>query len=414
MRKSLINQKNILTAIDIGTTKVACLIAEGDPHNGNLHVLGAGQYASKGLSKGIITDMEATETAVLNAVHAAEKAAGLTIQDVVVNVSGSHLVSEIISLSMPIGGRIIGEEDVRTLLSQVTTLEDSRDFEVIHALPINYKVDDHKDIQDPCGMLGSHLSGTLHVITGSQGPVNNLVSCISRCHLTLRTLVSSPLASGFSNLVEDERDLGVTIIDIGGGTADIAIFIEGMPLFTDSVPLGGRHITNDLAHGLSTSRSQAERIKTLYGSAVETGEDDRTIVTVPQLGDTNQGQALTIKRGIVTAIIKPRMEEILEVIKSRLEKNDMYRIAGRRVVLTGGCSQLPGIRDLASQILGKQVRLGRPLKLSGMSDLAQNPSFSTCAGLLFFALRDLQQGRPASMEGSSWVKSAVEWVKENF
>jgi cell division protein FtsA len=347
-------------------------------------------------------------------VHAAEKAAGLTIQDVVVNVSGSHLVSEIISLSMPIGGRIIGEEDVRTLLSQVTTLEDSRDFEVIHALPINYKVDDHKDIQDPCGMLGSHLSSTLHVITGSQGPVNNLVSCISRCHLTLRTLVSSPLASGFSNLVEDERDLGVTIIDIGGGTADIAIFIEGMPLFTDSVPLGGRHITNDLAHGLSTSRSQAERIKTLYGSAVETGEDDRTIVTVPQLGDTNQGQALTIKRGIVTAIIKPRMEEILEVIKSRLEKNDMYRIAGRRVVLTGGCSQLPGIRDLASQILGKQVRLGRPLKLSGMSDLAQNPSFSTCAGLLFFALRDLQQGRPASMEGSSWVKSAVEWVKENF
>ncbi len=414
MRKSLINQKNILTAIDIGTTKVACLIAEGDPQSGNLHILGAGQYASKGLNKGIITDMEATETAVLNAVHAAEKAAGLTIQDVVVNVSGSHLVSEIINLSMPIGGRVIGDEDVSALLSQVTTLDASRDFEVIHALPINYKVDDHKDIQDPCGMIGSHLSGTLHVITGSQGPVNNLVSCISRCHLTLRTLISSPLASGFSNLVEDERDLGVTLIDIGGGTADIAIFIEGMPLFTDSIPLGGRHITNDLAHGLSTSRTQAERIKTLYGSAVETGEDDKIIVTVPQLGDTNQGQALTIKRGVVTAIIKPRMEEILEVIKSRLEKSDMYRIAGRRVVLTGGCSQLPGIRDLASQVLGKQVRLGRPLKLSGMSDLAHNPSFSTCAGLLFFALRDLQQGRPASMEGSSWMRVAVEWVKENF
>ncbi len=408
------NHKNILAAIDIGTTKVACLIAEGDPHSSTLHVLGAGQYASKGVNKGIIADMEATETAVLNAVHAAEKAAGITIQDVVVNVSGTHLVSEIIQLSTPIGGRIITDADVNTLLSQATTLEDSRDFEVIHALPINYKVDDHKDIQDPCGMIGSRLSGTLHVITGSQSPVNNLVSCISRCHLTLRTLISSPLASGFSNLAEDERDLGVTIIDIGGGTADIAIFIEGMPLFTDSIPLGGRHITNDLAHGLSTSRTQAERIKTLYGSAVETGEDDKVTISVPQLGDTTQGQALSIKRRVVTAIIKPRMEEILEVIKSRLEKNDMYKIAGRRVVLTGGCSQLPGIRDLASQVLGKQVRLGRPLKLSGMTDLTMNPSFSTCAGLLFFALRDLQQGRAPSLERPSWMRYAVEWVKENF
>lgn len=405
----------ILASLDIGTTKICCLIMEYDPSSTLFSVLGVGQYASSGIKNGYITNIEALENAIVNAVYLAEKMADTTIEDVFVNISGSHMLSEIISYSLNLGDpRTVHDQDLETLLAKATHVHQSNDFDILHAFPLSYTLDGQDGVKDPLGLRGSKLASVLHVMTASKSPLQNLVTCVQKCHLNVHSVTSSAIASGYATLVEDERELGVTLIDIGGGTTEIAVFFEGNVIHTDSIPLGGRHITNDIAHGLSTPLHQAERLKTLYGSALLTREDEIVTIPVKQMGDDSPDTQTEIKRKTITSFIKPRTEEIFEITRSRLEKNDMYKIAGRRIVLTGGTSQLGGIRDIATQVLGKQVRLGKPLKIHGDNDLINSPTFSTSAGLIYFGYEELQAHKLKQPGSASWMHSMIEWMKENF
>lgn len=403
---------DILTALDIGTTKVSCVIAEYDARAKKFHVMGTGSHASRGVKKGLITSMDDTENAILNAVHAAEKMAATTIQDVVVNISGRHLLSELLTLSAPLANQVVTEDDINGLIQRASYVEDQHNFDVIHAFPLQYGLDTTQEIKDPRGLMGRTLTAKMHVVTSDQQALKNILHCVHRCHLNVRSVIASSIASGYATLTEDEMELGVTLIDIGGDTTEISIFYDGNIIHTLSIPLGGLHITNDIAHGFNTTLPQAERLKTVYGSALETGEDDKVLMTFSRQGD-DKPDARTVKKKYLTQVIKPRMEEIFQVIKTRLESTNMYKIAGRRIVLTGGCSQLSSIKIMAAQILGKQVRLGHPLRLKGGIEQITNPSLSTAAGLLDFAYQDWYHRRTTTQHTSTWA-SMMAWVKENF
>src|SRR6185312_13496804 len=248
--------------------------------------------------------------------------------------------------------------------------------------------------------------------------LRNLASCIGRCHLEIAALVMSPYAAGLAALVADESELGVTIIDMGGGTTTIAVFFDGNLVFSDSVPVGGGHVTNDIARGLSTPIAHAERMKTLYGSAIASPSDEREMISVPQVGEEDDGQANHVPKSLLVGIISPRLEETFELVRNRLEASGYDKVAGRRVVLTGGACQLPGTRELAGLILDKQIRIGRPLRVAGLAEATGGPAFSTCVGLLNFALSErpetARQARSYAGPPAGLLGRVGNWLKENF
>jgi cell division protein FtsA len=401
----------LIAAVDVGSTKVCCAIAQYDPVLEALRVLSLGHHASRGVRNGIIVDMDAIETCILHAVHTAEQALGETLREVLINISGAHLVSEMVDVSVEVSGHEVDEHDVQRILDQSTLKPQVQDFEIIHSLPISYSLDGNHGILDPRGMYGDTLSGKLHVVTAATGPLRNLMTSIKRCHLNVGGICSSAIASGLSTAVQDEKDLGVTVIDMGGEVTNIAIFHEGQAIFTDCIPIGGRYVTSDIARGLSTPMIHAERIKTLFGSAIVIPNDHKEMITVPQVGEDQHTYATQIPKSMLTSIIQPRVEEIFEIIAHRITKSGADKIAGRRFVLTGGASQLPGIRELSSRILNKQVRLGRPIRIHGLSESAGGAAFATCAGLLMYALNEQQMLRAEEM---GFFARVSDWFRNNF
>ena len=267
-------------------------------------------------------------------------------------------------------------------------------------------------------MCGERLGVNMNVVTANAGAVRNLETVVGRCHLDIETYVVSPYAAGVASLVEDEMDLGVTIIDMGGGTTSFGVFFDGHIVYSDVVPIGGSHVTNDIARGLSTPVAHAERMKTLYGSAIASPADEREIIDVPLVGEEEHAQANHVPKSILIGIIQPRLEETFELVRSRLEASGFDKVAGRRVVLTGGASQLQGVRELAGLVLDKQVRMGRPIRLAGLSDPTGGPAFSTCAGLVNYALNQNAEAlRPAAAsegEANGWFGRFNLWLRENL
>ncbi|TAL33044.1 MAG: cell division protein FtsA, partial [Phenylobacterium sp.] len=269
------------------------------------------------------------------------------------------------------------------------------------------------------GMYGERLGVNMHLVTAGSGALRNLAACVARCHLEIAEMAVSPYAAGLAGLVEDEMDLGATLIDMGGGTTSLAVFFDGRVVFTDSVSVGGGHVTNDIARGLSTPLVQAERIKTLYGSASSGPADDREIIEVPLVGEEDPNSVAQIPRSLLVGIIHPRLEETLELARGRLEQSGFDKLAGRRVVLTGGACQLPGVRELAAQILDKQVRIGRPLRLGGLAEATSGPAFATCAGLIAYAERREADASaellgPAPERASGLIGRIGEWFRAAF
>ena len=268
------------------------------------------------------------------------------------------------------------------------------------------------------GWRGRNLAAKMHIVTAESGPKQNLKTVVERCHLNIETFVVSPFAAGLASLVEDEIDLGVTVVDMGGGTTTIAIFSEGNVIFTDCLPIGGNHVTNDIARGLSTSLVEAERLKTLHGNAILSAIDDQELIEFPQVGDDTQTTNSQIKKSRLISIIQPRLEEILELIKASISKSGLDPIAGRRLVMTGGASQLPGLRDLAQSVLDKQVRLGRPMRTNGLADGVSGPAFSTCVGLLAYGVdtrfNNSDYGIMNRVEPNGVFGKVGSWIRENF
>ncbi len=405
-----------VAALDVGSTKVCCIIGRVEDA-GAVRVAGLGHQIATGVRAGSIIDMEAAETSIGAAVHAAEQMAGETIRDVIVNVSGGYPVSHPFNAEVSVPGPEVTEGDVRRALSHARSLQVGADQALVHAIPVGFALDGNRGIRDPKGMYGDRLGVQVHVITASAGAVRNLHTCVARCHLDIESMVVSPYASGLACLVEDEMELGSACIDMGGGTTTISVFCEGNLIWTDCIPVGGSHVTNDIARGLTTPVVHAERMKTLHGSAMASAADEREMIDVPQVGEEERGGTNNVPKSFLVRIIQPRLEEIFELVRSRLEQSGYAKLVGRRVVLTGGASQLPGTRELAQLILDKQVRIGRPTRVAGLNEAHGGPAFSTAAGLLLHAVRSPMELPVAGHEvgsSSGFFGRIGLWLRENL
>jgi cell division protein FtsA len=372
--------------LDIGTTKIGCLIGRVES-DGTLRVLGFGWQKGRGVRGGGIVDLEEAERAVRSAVGQAEDMADMRLHRVTVNLSCGLPESRLFNVQWPVGGRPIDDQDIRRVVLEGRERAEVDGREIIHSLPLAFSVDDTVGVPDPRGLHCGVLTARLHVIDAGQSALRSLGACIARCDLDIAELVSAPMAAGLATLVDDERELGSTVIDMGGGTTGMAVFAESQVLHTAQLPVGGMHVTNDLARILSTPVAHAERLKTLYGNAEGSPDDEREMLPIPLVGE-EEHQIMKVPRSMVVSIIRPRLEETFELVRERLESSGLARAAGHRVVLTGGACQLSGAREMAARILDRQVRLGRPQGLRGLPDSASGPAFATAAGLFAWASGD--------------------------
>ncbi|MGE0660900.1 MAG: cell division protein FtsA [Reyranellaceae bacterium] len=410
-------RNGIIAALDIGSSKVCCFIARVEGGN-QLRVVGIGHQQSSGIKGGNIVDMEAAEHALSSAVNAAEQMCGERVEEIVVGVGGGYPASHTFGVEVAIGGHEVADKDIRRVLSQVHLPAETSDRELIHTMPIGYSIDGRAGVRDPRGMYGERLGVDVHLVTAASGAMRNLGICVKRAHLEIADRCVTSFAAGLASLVQDEMDLGVTLIDMGGGTTSIAVFYDGNLIYTDSIPVGGNHVTHDIARGLSTPVADAERMKILYGRSVSKPNDEYEIIDVPLIGEQEHTEPNHVPRSILVGIIRPRIEETFELVRGRLEASGVDKLTGRRIVLTGGASQLDGIAESAAQILNKQVRNGRPVRVTGLAEATGGPAFSACAGLLTYALRAQSSGTAASVPGAESEASRFgrlgSWLRENF
>jgi len=382
------NNDRIVAAVDIGATKVCCGIARIS-ERGDMDVLSVGTYVSRGVRKGGgLVDLEALSNSISHAVHNAESAAGFHIPNAYIALPAGLQQSHVVGEQMTLYDQPIEDADIQSLLSEAQVLLAMQDQEILHAIPMSFQLDDQKGIRDPRGMYGSTLSVKLHLLTTARSVVRNITACVARSHVEIASIVATPYATALSTLVEDEMELGTTVIELGGGTTTLIGFINGVMTFCETIPLGGLHITNDIARMFSTSLHYAERVKTLYGSAFSASIDGNEVIAMPQIGDALQAaQTLTVTKKQINQIIQPRLDEIFAFVAERLSRLDPDGALGR-IVLTGGGAGLNGMIDYVAQTLGrKHIRIAIPSGFEGVSNLG--PELSTCAGLLKFAHRDL-------------------------
>ena len=399
--------------LDVGSTKVCCLIGRVDP-DGMLRVTGFGMHASRGVRLGGITDIAQAEYAVRRAVGAAEEMAQLHLRQVVVNLSCGHPESRQVNLQWPVGGRPVNDQDLRRVFAEGRARASYDGRETIHVLPLGFEVDETPGVVDPRHLHCEQLLARLHVVDTGATALRNLMAMVEGAELYVAEMVSSPLAAGLSTLVADEKELGATIIDLGGGTTDLAVFSDNHVIHTAQLPIGGGHVTNDIARLLSTPVAHAERLKTLYGNAEASPDDEREMLPVPLVGE-EEHNIHRVPRSQVVGIIRPRLEETFELVRDRLESAGLARESGNRVVLTGGAAQLVGARELAARILDRQVRIGRPHSVRGLPDLHDGPAFATAVGLLHWASgagRSLADVDPDDDAPRGWLRGLVDFLKE--
>lgn len=429
-RTPLAQKGAVVAALDVGSTKISCLIAEVQPHkhrsaeghhDNGLRVLGFGHQLSRGVRGGAIINVDEAERAIRVAVDAAERMAQRTISEVYVNVSGGRPQSRLQSAKIKTQTGQVSPRDLDNVLNKTLALVDPGRRAVLHLAPIQYHLDEARGIKEPLGMFGDEIGLDLGVVTVEPSHLNNLSLAVSRAHLSTAGFVMAPYAAAKSVLADDEQALGITLIDMGGANTSFAIFNEGHLVHADVIPLGGQHITNDIARGLSTTIAHAERMKTLWGSALASQIDEREVIAVPLLGERGVDTVQKVPKSMLTGIIRPRVEEIFEMLRDRLETLGAAHLTGRRVVLTGGASQLNGVREVASHWLDRQVRMGLPNPIAGMPEAALAPGFAVCAGLLAYGLKpDMQYALPKEKAQAietahlSYVRKMSQWIKESF
>ena len=374
----------VCAALDVGSSKIACFIARTDQtvSGPRPRVVGVGHQSSRGVRAGAVVDMDAAADAIRAAVEQAERMASQAVSSVTVTLSSGQPNSTRLAAEIDLPQREVTERELRRLLDGALSEFNAEDRVVLHAIPLSWSVDDHRGIRDPRGMFGRTLGVEVHVITAGIGPLRNLLTCVERCHFDLRGVVATPYASGLSALADDEVQLGATLIDMGAGATTAAVFAEGALLHIDAVPVGGSHVTSDVARGLSTPLAAAERLKTLYGSALDSPEDDQQMIEVPSVAGENGASYDSAPRSLLNSIIRPRLEETFELIRDRLDAAGVGKSSGRRLVLTGGGAQLPGAGELAARVFGKQVRIAGPTGVTGLGDAVSGPAFSAVAGIV--------------------------------
>ena len=420
---------SVFAALDIGATKIACFIVKTEQTvvGPRPRVIGVAHQPSRGVRAGAITDMDAASRAVQEAIARAEKMAKTALTEVILVTAAGAPASSRVQIEAPLSHqREVSDRDLRRALSAGLQEFFQPGRVMLHAIPVSWRVDDHRGVKDPRGMYGRELGLDLHVITAAADPLRNLATCIERCHIGVAGVVATPYASGLAALTPDETSLGALIIDMGASATAFGVFSEDGLLHVDSVPLGGAHVTGDIARGLSTPPAAAERIKALYGCALDSPDDDRVMIEAPPVAGEAGSTMSQHPRAMLNSIIRPRLEETFELVRDRLRDAQMDGAAGRRVVLTGGASQLPGASELASRILGRQVRLGRPETLNGLGDTVSGPAFSACAGAILRESRGAAEAirgapsfvagpdRPPILSGERGPRAILRWFAESF
>jgi cell division protein FtsA len=409
-----------IAVLDLGSSTAKCLIGRRVA-GGGFEVLGLGKAASRGIKAGAVVDMDAAEATIRSAVEEAERMSGSPINTVTVGFCGGQLASMSLYGETELTEKPAGDRDLRRALDAALLGFEAEERVALHAIPMAWAIDSHRGVKDPRGMFGRLLGVEVHVVSATTGPVRNLTLCLERARLSLRNLVATPYASGLSTLVADETDLGVTLIDMGASATSAAVFIDGALVHVDVAPIGGSHITSDIARGLSTPIAEAERVKRRFGSLVEREGDGQDIVECPELGA--EGDHVCAPRALIRDIVLARLEETLEIMRDRLGAAGVLRAAGPRVVLTGGGSRLEGAALYAAEILGKRVRVARPGPIQGLAEGEDGPEMAAAVGLLQHALmgpREALAGPPKTAddlrprESFAPIKQAASWLKQNF
>lgn len=430
MRKAAM-QRGVIAILDVGSAKIACLVLRfdgteksSDAGVGSLagqsgfRVIGAATTRSRGVRFGEIAAMGETERAIRTALQSAQKMAGIRVDHVIACFSGAEPRSYGLAGEVEVHSQTVDEQDVARVLSACDVPDFGAGREVLHAQPVNFALDHRSGLNDPRGQIGHSLSTDMHMVTCDAQAIQNLAHCVKRCDLELAGLASSAYVAGISALVEDEQQLGAACIDMGGGATGISIFMKKHMIYSDAVRMGGDHVTSDISMGLQVPMSMAERIKTVHGGLVATGMDDREMIGIGgETGDWEHDRR-TASRAELIGIMRPRVEEILEEVRVRLDAAGFEHLPSQQIVLTGGGSQIPGLDALASRILGHQVRLGRPLRVHGLPQAVTGPGFSAAVGLCLFAAHPQDEwwdfDLPVDRYPARSLKRAVKWFRDNW
>jgi cell division protein FtsA len=425
-------QRGVIAILDVGSSKVACLILRFDgevrpreadgvgPMAGqsSFRIIGAATTRSRGVRFGEIAVMNETERAIRTAVQGAQKMANVRVDHVIACFSGADPRSYGLAGEWALQDSVVTEQDVARVLAACDVPDIGQGRDVLHAQPVNFALDHRTGLGDPRGQIGNRLACDMHLLSVDGDVVQNLIHCIKRCDLEIAGLASSAYVSGIPSLVEDEQELGAACVDLGGGTTGISIFMKKHMIYADSVRMGGDHVTSDIAKGLQVPLSVAERIKTKHGGVQATGMDDRDMIAIGGDSGDWEKDRRAISRTELIGIMRPRVEEILEEARARLDAAGFDSLPSQQIVLTGGASQVPGLDGLAARILGQRVRLGRPLRVQGLPQAVTGPAFSSAVGLCLFAAHPQDEWWDFEIPNERYparsLKRALRWLKDNW
>ncbi|MBU1666336.1 MAG: cell division protein FtsA [Gammaproteobacteria bacterium] len=405
--------KDFIVGLDIGTSKIVALVAEALPEGG-LNIIGMGSAPSRGLKKGVVVDIEATVAAIQRALEEAELMANCKITQVYTGIAGSHIKAQNSSGMLPIRDREVSQSDKDRVVEIARALNIPADQQVLHVLPQEYIIDGQDGVREPLGMSGVRLEVKVHIVTGAVSAAQNIVKCVRRCGLEVQDLVLQPLASSKAVLNDDEKDLGVCLVDIGGGTTDIAVYTRGAIQHVAVIPIAGDQITNDIAMTLRTPTREAEDLKIQHGTALRQLADPKEMIEVPGIGE--RGPRMLSKQ-LLSEVIEPRAEELYSLVQAELRRSGFEEQISSGIVLTGGSSQMRGMVELAEEVFHMPVRIGMPDYVGGFSERVKNPRFATGVGLLLIGLEKHENDQAARIQGASFkqiLERMKSWFQQNF
>src|SRR5688572_4112338 len=379
----------LIVGLDIGTTKICAIVGEPN-ESGGVDIIGIGTHPSEGLRKGVVINIEATVNSITNAIQEAELMAGCEITHVYAGIAGGHIKGFNSHGIVAVKDGEVTQADMSRVIDAARAVAIPLDREVIHILPQEFIIDDQDGIKEPLGMSGVRLEAKVHIVTGAVTSAQNIVRCAQKCALNVSDIVLEQLASALAVLSEDEKELGVALVDIGGGTTDIAIFHGGSIQHTSVIAIGGQHLTNDIAVGLRTPQEEAEAIKRRYGCASSRMIGKNETIEVPSIGGRKSRE---LSRQILGDILEPRVVEIFELVQREIEKMKLTELLASGVVLTGGATLLPGMAEVAEEVIGLPVRLGVPQHVGGLVDVVKSPMYATGVGLLMYGAQQMHDPR---------------------
>ncbi|MDE2259467.1 MAG: cell division protein FtsA [Betaproteobacteria bacterium] len=408
------DSRSLIVALDIGTSKIAVIVAEASPDGAGFEVIGLGQYQSRGLKRGVVVNIESTVSSIQRALEEAELMANVKIREVITGIAGSHVKSFNSHGMVAIKDKEVASMDVERVLETARAVSIPTDQQILHILTQEFIIDGQEDVREPVGMSGVRMEVKVHIVTGAVSAAQNIMKCVRRCGLEVRDLILQPLASATAVLTEDEKDLGICLVDIGGGTTDLAVFVQGAIRHTAVIPIAGDQITNDIAMALRTPTAAAEEIKIVHGCALRQLADANQMVEVPGVGDRGPRQ---LSRHTLAEVIEPRVEELFTLIQAELRRSGFEELLSSGIVLTGGTSAMSGMLELGEEIFHMPVRVGVPNYRGGLSEVVRNPRFATGMGLLISGFEQHQKAQVSRASIGSLtqlVDRMKDWFKSAF